>query len=707
MDSYLNVVYGISVSLLFAIGFFVLIENYKNKIGWVFFFYALGGLGWMISIYLCYQLADLKDFNTAQIVIRLSYVFSVIGMTLMTVFFYYFPRVTYHVSAVAKSIYGLLTIVVVILSAVTPFIHKSMVITDGIYSGDILGDLYFLYLFSILLNFLLSLALALNKIYSTRGIERNKISFVFLGYIFGVFLAVITNVVLPVFGFFIFQREAPILGLFFGIPAFYAIQKYRFFNLSYISLKLVRTIILYIIFLLTIFLAYKLLLYFSPEGNGIILSGFSIILGLIVLDSAEKYIPVFISESFREFRNALTGLESKIYFCDNYEKLQTFIEKTFLLKLNLVNARVYIVRKKKINLDIPVYIQNKFTDELKKYKKNILVRDEIGFMDLTNMEKQYLLSSMNKLEADLCFPLFSENNLIGFFVLRRRESDPPFSEEEFREIFKIKDDLEIVLMNILLKMNLEEENNLMQTIIDKKTKDLKEKVQQVKELLRQQSDFIAITAHEFRTPLSIALFQLEEILKQKNKKRTQAQLNKDLKVIDNSLDNLKVLTQKLFAVQQYDLNKVKLQKEKTDIKKYIDEIYKDFSILMKEKKLDFSLDNKLKDKTYYEIDKSQMRQVMQNILTNAYKFTPENGKIRLSARKHGENILIKVSDNGKGIPKELKKAIFEKFKTSGSSGTGIGLGLYVCKKIIDLHKGKIWAESSELGGAAFCVELRK
>jgi len=444
-----------------------------------------------------------------------------------------------------------------------------------------------------------------------------------------------------------------------------------------------------------------------PDTNTILTAGASILLGLFILNQTDKKLPQFISESFREFENALTELNSKIYFCDNYEKLRTAVEKTFLLKLNMVNAKIYIVRKKKINLDIPVYIQNKFTSELKKYKKDILMHDEIRFKDLADAEKQYLLSSMDRMEADLCVPLFSENNLIGFFVLKKRINDPSFSKEEIREILIIKKALEIVLMNILLKLNLEEENNLMQAIIDKKTKDLKEKVQQVKELLRQQSDFIAVTAHEFRTPLSIALFQLEEILRKKNRKKSQAQLNEDLKVIDTSLDNLKTLTQKLFAVQQYDLNKDKLQKEKTDIKEYVDEIYKDFSILMKEKKLDFSLDNQLKDKTYYEIDRSQMRQVMQNILTNAYKFTPENGKIRLSAQKYNRNILIKISDSGEGIPENFRKSIFEKFKTNGSAGTGIGLGLYVCKKIIDLHKGKIWAENSELGGAAFCVELRK
>jgi signal transduction histidine kinase len=702
-----DIIYYLILSLIFVMGIFVLFNNSKSKNNWSFFIFVLGAMGWIISLRMGWLDADYANWKAALFWMRFSYGFSIVGMSLMVTFIYLFPRPTISIPRILQIIYLGLNFAIFLLAGLTPLINKSLIIENGIYIKDALGSLYPLYVFVILLNLLLSAYLLINKLKNTYGIEREKISLVFFGYLAFAALAVLTNVVLPIFNILILQQESQILIIAFIIPAYYAIHRYRFFNFSYYSFNLLRKLIFCSTFLFIFFSSFILLAFFVPEKNIWFYNIPALLITIVVFESIRQFIPIFTPGNLREFQNAISELQTKIYFCDTYAKLQSAIEKIFLINLNFVSAKIYIIRKKKAEIGIPIYLQNKFTDGLREYKKDVLIRDEIEFKKLKIGEKKYLISVMDKLEADLCVPLFSETHLIGFFVIEKKEGKNLYSKEEIKELLQFKNHLEICLMNILLKLNLEEENNLMQAIIDKKTKDLKEKVQQVKELLQQQSDFIAVTAHEFRTPLSIALFQIEEILRQKDKKRTQAQLNEDLKVIDTSLDNLKTLTQKLFAIQQYDLNKVKLQKEKTDIKKYIDEIYRDFSILMKEKKLDFSLDNKLKDKTYYEIDKSQMRQVMQNILTNAYKFTPENGRIMLSARKHGKNILIKISDNGKGIPKGMKKAIFEKFRTSGSSGTGIGLGLYVCKKIIDLHKGKIWAESSELGGAVFCVELRK
>ena len=71
-----------------------------------------------------------------------------------------------------------------------------------------------------------------------------------------------------------------------------------------------------------------------------------------------------------------------------------------------------------------------------------------------------------------------------------------------------------------------------------------------------------------------------------------------------------------------------------------------------------------------------------------------------------DGVLIKICDNGKGIPKTSRKRIFEKFQTV-NMGSGIGLGLYICKKVVELHKGEIWVEDADLGGAAFCFSLRK
>jgi len=701
-----DIIYYFILLLILVMGITVLINNHKSKNNWIFFLFILGTIGWMISLRLGWGYVDYSNWEYVLFWMRSAYGFSILGMSLMTIFIYLFPRPTFVFPKTIRIIYLSFTAILFLLASFTPLINESLVIVDGIYTKDAFGLLYPFYVFDIILNFGVSAYFSISKLKNTYGLEKEKMTFVALGYLIFVILAILTNVILPLFNIFILQRESQILIVAFIVPAFYAIYRYRFFNFSNVSLNTLKGLVSYVIFLLSAFLTYELIVHYYPDIDRIFLGLFSAFTALIVFQLAKKKLPDLVTESFREFQNALREFKTKIYFCDTYENLQMFIDRTFLIQLNYINAKIYVVRKNKDEFIFPSYIKNKFTEKLKKYKRDVLVRDEIQFQKIKTGTKDYLLLSMDKLEADLCIPLFSEGNLIGFLVLRKKESDLPYSNEEIKEFLKMKRDLEIGLMNILIKMNLEEENNLMKAIIDKKTKDLREKMKQIKELLRQQSDFIAVTAHEFRTPLSIALFQLEEMSRTTSSETSPAKLRKDLQVIDESLDNLKVLTQKLFAVQQYDLNKVKLNEEKTDIKKFIRELYKDFLGLMKEKRLDFILEDNLKSSVFIDIDKSQIRQVMHNVLTNAYKFCTEKGKVKLGLSQHGKYVSICISDDGKGIPDGLKKTIFNKFRTN-SAGSGIGLGLYICKKIIELHKGKIWAEDSEWGGAKICIQLNK
>ena len=704
MHLYFNIIYGASTLLIFLIGILALAGNYKSKSNWTFFLFSISVVGWMLSLYLGYWFADQSQFDTSLIFIRSAYLYSLFGMSFMTIFFYYFPRINISIPLIIKWVFVIFTVILSLLSVFTPLIHESLIIIDGVYVKDTLGPLYSLYAFHILLNLLLSIGLGINKLLKIRGIEKAKIIFAFFGYLAFVFFAVMTNVILPIFDIFIFQKEVPVLTLAFVLPAFYAIKKYRFFNISNLSLNLLDKLLLLSVFLATTCVSFEFLRGIYPKIHIHIIGLSSALIGLGFLKLTKYLLPELISESFREFRDTLAEFKSKIYTCDNHAKFQKIIEKIFLVKLNLVNAKIFIIRKKGGYIDhIPVYAEDKFTEELKAYKKDILIEDEIRFKKIGSKIKRILISAMQKLEADLCLPLFSERNLIGFFALKRKESEAHYSKEEIEELIKIKKDLEICLMNILLKMNLEEENNLMKAIINKKTKELQKRFKEIQDLLDQQSDFIAVTAHELRTPLNIAMFQLEEVLESTKK---PSELIRDLKVIDSSLVNLKNLTQKLFDVQQFDLNKVKLCKKKTDMRKFIKNIYENFLLVMKGKKINFTLKNKLKSKTYLYIDQSQIRQVMHNLLSNAYKFTNKGGKVVLTAEEDKKNILLKVSDSGKGISDSSKKTIFDKFRTK-KPGVGIGLGLYISKKIIDLHKGKIWVEDSTHKGAMFCIKLRK
>jgi signal transduction histidine kinase len=125
-------------------------------------------------------------------------------------------------------------------------------------------------------------------------------------------------------------------------------------------------------------------------------------------------------------------------------------------------------------------------------------------------------------------------------------------------------------MNILLKEALEEENDLMKKIINKKTENLEEQNREVSKLLKQQSDFIAVAAHEFRTPLSIALFQIEDAT---DTYKNNDKIFNEMKVVQGSLNNLRVLTNSLFDTEKYDLEKIEVNKININILDFLKEIF--------------------------------------------------------------------------------------------------------------------------------------
>lgn len=112
---------------------------------------------------------------------------------------------------------------------------------------------------------------------------------------------------------------------------------------------------------------------------------------------------------------------------------------------------------------------------------------------------------------------------------------------------------------------------------------------------------------------------------------------------------------------------------------------------------------------FCNINRAKLSRVIDNLVTNAIKFTPEGGSVSLGIDRHSEGIVIKVADNGIGIPDELKPHLFDPFSSSGRKGTSneksTGLGLSITKKLVELHSGKIWFESEEGKGSTFYLLL--
>ena len=236
---------------------------------------------------------------------------------------------------------------------------------------------------------------------------------------------------------------------------------------------------------------------------------------------------------------------------------------------------------------------------------------------------------------------------------------------------------------------------------------LNQQYQKVKESEKTKSAFINIVAHEFRNPVQ-PIIGLADVMYSKVKDEDDREL---LEIIMRNANRLKRLTNNLLDVTKIDSQSLALEKEKLNLNDLILEVLKDYVDKQKTQMVKIVYDFKNIDDVIIEADRDRVAQVICNLLDNALKFTQASQMIFLIVDKKKdkeegkEQVIVSVKDTGNGISKEILPKLFSKF-TTGSSCSGTGLGLYICKNIIQAHEGKIWAENEPDGkGAIFRFAL--
>ena len=236
---------------------------------------------------------------------------------------------------------------------------------------------------------------------------------------------------------------------------------------------------------------------------------------------------------------------------------------------------------------------------------------------------------------------------------------------------------------------------------------LNQQYQKVKESEKTKSAFINIVAHEFRNPVQ-PIIGLADVMYSKVKDEEHREL---LEIIMRNANRLKRLTNNLLDVTKIDSQSLALEKEKLNLNDLILEVLKDYVDKQKTQMVKIVYDFKNIDDVIIEADRDRVAQVICNLLDNALKFTQASQMIFLIVDKKKdkeegkEQVIVSVKDTGNGISKEILPKLFSKF-TTGSSSSGTGLGLYICKNIIQAHEGKIWAENEPDGkGAIFRFAL--
>jgi len=236
-------------------------------------------------------------------------------------------------------------------------------------------------------------------------------------------------------------------------------------------------------------------------------------------------------------------------------------------------------------------------------------------------------------------------------------------------------------------------------------KYLERKVIEYEELNKLKSDLLATVSHELRTPLSTIKGYSTMILDYFTKLSTDEKRDY-LKSIDNSTDRLAKLVDNLLDSSRMEAGLLKLEKTSTSISKLLQQAVAEANVRVNHHYIVMRLEKRL---PRVNIDAKRIRQVLDNLLDNAAKYTPQETEVLVLARRAGQELIISVADQGSGIPADELTKVFDRMYRIEQRLTpgvaGIGLGLSICRWLVEAHGGRIWVES-ELGkGSIFYFTL--
>jgi signal transduction histidine kinase len=241
-----------------------------------------------------------------------------------------------------------------------------------------------------------------------------------------------------------------------------------------------------------------------------------------------------------------------------------------------------------------------------------------------------------------------------------------------------------------------------QKFIEEQTKVLKQQKDQLQELNSTKDKFFSIIAHDLRSPFQ-SLLGLSEMLLGEINQNTSAEEKSYVKAIYDSSHNIFALVENLLTWSRMQTNKLTLVPEQIYVSSIIENITSLLQPNLVQKHI--TVETELKTAKSGYADKNMVEMVIRNLVSNAIKFTSENGKIHISLTDNMNNLQIEIHDNGIGISNDDQEKLFRidsNYSTKGTNGeSGTGLGLIICKEFIERNNGTIWIKSHPGEGSSF------
>lgn len=698
------------------LGLFTYYKNPRSTTNTLFFLFTLA-----LALYIGINYLTLQPFSNAVLLfwIRMTMAVALMINFLFFLLVHAFPQSTlkinkiYYWGAVAA------TYLLVPLSQ-TSLIFPSLRNVNGT-PQPVVGQGMALFLLHTIVLLGSGIFTLIRKYIHAEGIEKKQLKLFLIGTFFMFFSILISNVVLVViFNISTFVGLLPLYIFIFVACVSYAIIRHRFLDIRLI----VARSIAYTLLVILLILSYSVVLFTIstyitgvsiPRGNLIT----STILTLIVAFSLqplrrifEKVTSRYLYKDMYNTNTLLSDISHVIASSLELEHLSRGLFSILSSQMKVSHAVLVLTKDRSLvalqrygDSGNKTYFQEDLLYLLEKSisrgKENVAVFEELP----EGKEKK----TMRDNNITLVIPLKVKHEIVGAIFLGDKASGDIYSSEDINILKIIAPEAAVGVKNALAYDEIKRFNITLREEVRHATQKLKKANERLKELDELKDEFVSLASHELRTPMT-AIKSYVWMAMSQLPKSTDPQIHKYLDISYQSTERLIQLVNEMLTVSRIERGKIELNMEKVDVNNLLQQAYDELKIRADEQHIDFVLSSDV-PKLSIIADKDKLREVLQNIIGNALKFTPEKGKIMMKLTKTDGQVQISISDTGPGIAKDDIHKLFGKFSKIDYSYSkkanihGTGLGLYISKQIISLHKGDIIVESQLDIGTTFTVVL--
>lgn len=612
---------------------------------------------------------------------------------------------------------SLFFIIFIALMCFSPLMVKNIEVQGDVYAISF-GFMIWVYAVGLLLLLGFMSYGLFHGLKNSSGLRRRQLLSITFGLVASLPLIITFAFVIPLLtGIFAFTEFAitPTIILVFSL--YYSVVRYKLFD---IRMAVVRTGA-YVLSLVTLAGFYYVLAYIFSA----ILFRESTLTGNLV-SPASIAIAILLAFIFQPVKRFFDRVTNRIFYKDNYDTSQFISElnKTLTMTVELRE----LLRSTATEIATTLKADQAFF-YVNTLSGHYLTAGTVGYKKIPKDDAtvlfDYAYGSGRPIEAsmlerddpiyrlmishriELVLPLEHSGQMIGILCLGEHAS-AGYNARDVNVLEVVSDELVIAIQNALAVDKIKDLNSGLQQRIHDATKELRTSNIQLQKLDKAKDEFISMASHQLRTPLTSVKGYISMVLEGDVGKITPTQ-KKLLSEAFTSSERMVHLINDFLNVSRLQTGKFLIEKTQVDLDAVVRQELRSLETAAAARGLKIIYKPPGKTLPTLMLDDSKIRQVIMNYVDNAIFYSPEGTEITASLTISGDKIIFKVKDRGMGVPSAEKSQLFTKFYRATNARKqrpdGTGVGLFLAKKVIDAHKGRVLFESTEGKGSTFGFEI--